>query len=186
MSIFEDSNPRELRELLRQIHAGESVLPDFQRDFVWDPNMTEELIVSIAANYPAGSLLRIRNTHNLFAYREFQGAPSPPIGGPTYLVLDGQQRLTSLYQAFYGVGDHKYFINVEQLLNGDDFEDCIFHLRANAKKIKDYEDIDGQARNRVLPLGVLWAGHGGYLSWMLDVAEREPSAESRVVVHHNL
>ncbi|MDP9372319.1 MAG: DUF262 domain-containing protein [Chloroflexota bacterium] len=76
MSLFEDSNPRELKELLGQIHAREAALPDFQRDFVWDPNATQELILSIASNYPAGSLLRIRNTQNFFACREFQGAPA--------------------------------------------------------------------------------------------------------------
>ena len=122
MSLFEDTNPRELKELLGQIHSREAALPDFQRDFVWDPNATQELIVSIASNYPAGSLLRIRNTHDLFANREFQGAP--PLGGhrPTYLVLDGQQRLTSLYQAFYGVGEHRYFLDLRRLIGGDDFE----------------------------------------------------------------
>ena len=92
MSMFEDTNAHEMKVLLAQIHSGQSALPDFQRDFVWDPSATQELIVSVANNYPAGSLLRIRNTHNLFASREFQGAP--PLAGakPTYLVLDGQQR----------------------------------------------------------------------------------------------
>ena len=51
MSLFEDTNPRDLKELLGQIHAREAALPDFQRDFVWDPYMTQELIVSIACNY---------------------------------------------------------------------------------------------------------------------------------------
>src|SRR5713226_1439380 len=127
MSLFEDTNPRELKELLLQIHSREAALPDFQRDFVWDPSATQELIVSIASNYPAGSLLRIRNTRNLFPCREFQGAP--PLNGQqtTYLVLDGQQRLTSLYQAFYGVGEHRYFLNLRRLLEGDDFEECAFH-----------------------------------------------------------
>ena len=45
MSLFEDTNPRELKELLSQIHNREAALPDFQRDFVWDPNATQELIV---------------------------------------------------------------------------------------------------------------------------------------------
>ena len=40
MSLFEDTNPRELKELLAQIHSGEAVLPDFQRDFVWDSGDT--------------------------------------------------------------------------------------------------------------------------------------------------
>lgn len=139
MSLFEDTNPRELKELLRQIHHREASLPDFQRDFVWDPNMTQELIVSIAENYPAGSLLRLRNSHNLFASREFQGAPALDGAQSTYLVLDGQQRLTSLYQAFYGVGEHRYYLNLRQLVDGADFEDCVFHLRASLKRSQQRE-----------------------------------------------
>src|SRR5437867_4121841 len=122
MSIFEDTNPRELKKVLGQIETRETALPDFQRDFVWDPNATQELIVSIANNYPAGSLLRIRNTQNLFACREFQGAPELDGHRTTYLVLDGQQRLTSLYQAFYGVGEHRYFLKLRELIDGADFE----------------------------------------------------------------
>lgn len=170
MSLFEDTNPRALKELLGQVHSNESVLPDFQRDFVWDPNATQELIVSIASNYPAGSLLRVRNTHNLFACREFQGAS--PLGNrrSTYLVLDGQQRLTSLYQAFYGVGDHRYYLNLRKLLDGNDFEECIFHLRANVKKAKHYENRGAQASELILPLGVLKGGAGDFGRWSREVA----------------
>src|SRR5690348_1127558 len=103
MNLFEDTTPKPLKQLLGEIDACEAALPDFQRDFVWEPSATQELIVSIASNFPAGSLLRIRNTHQLFAYREFEGAPKLNSYTPTYLVLDGQQRLMSLYQAFYGV-----------------------------------------------------------------------------------
>src|ERR1700675_4500632 len=113
MNLFEDTNPRALKELLAEVHNRTMVLPDFQRDFVWDPIATQELIVSIANNYPAGSLLRIKNTHNYFAYREFEGAPELNGNDVTYLVLDGQQRLTSLYQAFFGVGDHRYYLDLK-------------------------------------------------------------------------
>ena len=75
MVILEDTNPKALKELLEQIEKREAALPDFQRNFVWDPQATQELIVSIASNFPAGSLLRARNTHDLFAHRHFQGAP---------------------------------------------------------------------------------------------------------------
>lgn len=61
MSLFEDTNPRALKELLSEIHSRSTVLPDFRQDFVWEPNATQELIVSIANNYPAGSLLRVRD-----------------------------------------------------------------------------------------------------------------------------
>ena len=91
-----------LLDLLDRIHSGDMVLPDFQRDFVWEPSATKALIVSIAKNYPAASILRVRDRQRAFSSREFEGAP-PPASEHTFRVLDGQQRLTSLYQAFYAV-----------------------------------------------------------------------------------
>lgn len=126
MSLFEDTNPRALKDLLAEVHSRTMALPDFQRDFVWEPGATQELIVSIANNYPAGSLLRVRDAKRVFAAREFEGAPSLAGQKHTFLVLDGQQRLTSLYQAFYGVGEHRYYLNLNKLLDGGDFEEAIF------------------------------------------------------------
>jgi hypothetical protein len=186
MNIYEDTNPRELKDLLRQIHKGEAVLPDFQRDFVWDPYMTMELIISIAENYPAGSLLRIRNTQNLFAYREF--ASAPPLDGqkPTYLVLDGQQRLTSLYQAFYGVGENKYFLNLKAMMNGEDFEDCIFHLRASHKKTKNYEQTEVQIKELVMPLQILKSGGGEYHKWVRNISRTLEDEKERIGLEDRL
>jgi len=186
MNLYEDTNPRELKELLRQINGGEAVLPDFQRNFVWDPNMTMELIISIAENYPAGSLLRIRNTQNLFAYREFEGSPALNNLKPIYLVLDGQQRLTSLYQAFYGVGDSRYYLNLRSLLDGNDFEDSIFYIRSNHKRIKQYEDFGYQAKELILPLSVLKDGSGEYGKWVRKVARLQPNEKARVELEDSL
>ena len=121
MNLFEDTNPRALKDLLGEIHSRTTVLPDFQRDFVWEPGATQELIVSIANNYPAGSILRVRDAKRVFACREFEGAPKLDGKKHTFLVLDGQQRMTSLYQAFYGVGEHIYFLELQKLLDGADF-----------------------------------------------------------------
>ena len=105
---FEDNTLRNLLALLEEIHRGEMGLPDFQRDFVWAPPMIRELIVSVAYGTYAGSVLRIPHAQRLFTRREFQGAPPLKDCQPNFLTLDGQQRLTSLYQAFYGVGEHRY------------------------------------------------------------------------------
>src|SRR5438067_4733867 len=124
MSLFEDTNPRALKDLLTEIHNRTAVLPDFQRDFVWEPGATQELIVSIANNYPAGSILRVRDAKRVFAAREFEGAPVLADTKHTFLVLDGQQRLTSLFQAFYGVGEHRYYLDLNKLRDGADFEEA--------------------------------------------------------------
>jgi len=168
-SIFEDTNPKNIKDLLQQIQNKEAVLPDFQRDFVWDPGATAELIVSIANNYPAGSLLRIRNTHNYFTFREFEGAPSVQGTQPTYLVLDGQQRLTSLYQAFYGVGDYRYYLDLKKLLAGEDFEDALFYLKLTSKRAQSYANLTVQGKERILPLGALRSG--GLLPWILSAIQ---------------
>ncbi len=172
MSLFEDTNPRALKELLAEIHNRSTALPDFQRDFVWEPGATQELIVSIASNYPAGSILRVRDAKRVFAAREFDGAP--PLGGGkhTFLVLDGQQRLTSLYQAFYGVGEHRYFLDLGKLRDGADFEEAIFHERATTKWTKAREDFELQANELLLPLSVLKGGAGGFGQWGRKVARK--------------
>lgn len=177
MNIFEDTNPRSLNELLGEIHAGHSVLPDFQRDFVWEPRATQELVVSIANNYPAGSILRVRDSQHAFATREFEGAPKPN-QVHTYLVLDGQQRLTSLYQAFYGVGEHRYFVYLDRLISGQDFEEAIFHVKATSKWfIKRDNNFEVQAEERVLPLSVLMGLSGGFLKWEKTVRKLLPESE---------
>src|SRR5256885_13208936 len=152
MSLFEDTNPKALKDLLGEIHSRTTVLPDFQRDFVWEPNATQELIVSIANNYPAGSLLRVRDPQCFFACREFEGAPALNGHKHTFLVLDGQQRLTSLYQAFYGVGEHRYYLNLRKLLDGGDFEEAIFHVRAATNWVKARENFALQAKQLTRPL----------------------------------
>src|ERR671924_177107 len=98
-SLFEASHLCQLTELLSHIHTGKTALVDFQRDFVWKPAMTQDLIVSIAHNHAAGDIWRIRHTGREFTWREFQDSPALDGCQPTFLVLDGQQRLTSLYQA---------------------------------------------------------------------------------------
>ena len=177
VSLFEDTNPRPLKELLADLHNRTMVLPDFQRDFVWEPGATQELIVSIANNYPAGSLLRVRDAKRLFAAREFEGAP--PLNGHrhTFLVLDGQQRLTSLYQAFYGVGEHRYYLDLRKLMAGSDFEEAIFHVRASTKWARAREEFALQAEEILLPLSVLKGGAGGFGHWSRKVARQLADSE---------
>jgi len=177
MNLFEDTNPRALKELLAEVHSHTMALPDFQRDFVWEPGATQELIVSIASNYPAGSILRVRDARHFFAARAFEGAASLTAQNHTFLVLDGQQRLTSLYQAFYGVGDHRYYLNLKKLLDGSEFEDAIFHVRATTKWVTTHENLALQAKELILPLSVLKGGTGGFLQWMFLATNSMPSEE---------
>jgi hypothetical protein len=176
MTIYEDTNSKPLLDLLDRIHSGDMVLPDFQRDFVWEPSATQALIVSIANNYPAGSILRVRDRQRAFSSREFEGAPAPT-SEHTFLVLDGQQRLTSLYQAFYGVGDHRYYLDIRALIDGADFEDAIDYLRRTKGAVAKREAIEWQAEQLLMPLSTLHKGSTGFSKWASQVARTRQGVE---------
>ena len=183
MEFVESTDSKGLGTLLKGISEREIALPDFQRDFVWDPNATEELIASVANHYPAGSLLRVRNTpKGLFAHREFEGAPSlSPRAVPTFLILDGQQRLTSIYHALYGVGPHRYFLRLEELMNGAAFDDALFSLKATHQRAKKLEDEKEQMRKLIFPLSYMRNGSNGFSNWALSAAQaRVESADEQM------
>lgn len=113
----------------------------------------------------------------MFAAREFDGAPKLSGHSHTFLVLDGQQRLTSLYQSFYGVGEHRYFLYLKTLLDGGDFDDAIFHLRANSKRTKNLDDFEAQKSELILPLKELRSGSGGFMKWLISVTNQMPPEE---------
>ena len=175
MSIFE-TNPRTLKLLLTQIQGGELALPDFQRDFVWDPHAIEELIESIMKNYPAGSLLLLKHGGDGFQIREFEGAPALKSSmGTSYLVLDGQQRLTSLYQAFYGCGEHRFYLNIKELIDGGDIEAAVWHESEKKAERRGLEKIENQAEKLSCPLKFVMGE--GFDSWIDSVMELRPEKD---------
>ncbi len=176
-----ETNPKKLKEeLLNSIHTRETALPDFQRDFVWQPSQTKGLILSLAQNFPAGSLLRIESSDEMFHARAFAGAPGLNGHHPKYLILDGQQRLTSLYQALYGTGDHQYFVNLRRLAENRDLEDALFYERRE-RAVRLYGTLAVQAEKRVLPLSVIFGGDG-FHNWLDKVEEylEEHNAQSKL------
>jgi hypothetical protein len=95
---------RKLLSLLEDVRAGKLVIPDFQRDFVWTRKQIEELLNSIINRYFIGTILVLESpTSNLrFAPRVIRGVQADPKQQSTInYVLDGQQRITSLFYAFY-------------------------------------------------------------------------------------
>lgn len=91
---------RPLRDLLQQVETGKIQLPEFQRGWVWPwPNIAA-LLASISLSYPVGTVMLLKAGGDVrFKYRPIEGAEPPGAPEPESLVLDGQQRLTSLFQA---------------------------------------------------------------------------------------
>ncbi len=101
MSTVFKSNDIAISEILKGIDQGANQLPDFQRDWVWDDHRIRALIASISNSYPVGALMFLEYGGDTvrFKYRPFIGARNSR--KPDMLVLDGQQRLTSVYGAMF-------------------------------------------------------------------------------------
>ena len=101
MSTF-DSTKASLNGLLNNICDGKIQLPDFQRGWVWDDDHIRDLLVSIARSFPVGAIMLLETGGNVhFQTRPIEGIESSGAKDafPEKLILDGQQRLTTLTQA---------------------------------------------------------------------------------------
>lgn len=94
------TNPIDLYRLLDECHRGVIQLPDFQRSWVWDEERIKSLIASISRAFPIGALMSLDTGGPVnFKPRPVEGAPPETRQTtPQSLLLDGQQRMTSLYQ----------------------------------------------------------------------------------------
>ncbi len=94
------TNPVHLQELLKDCSSGELQLPDFQRSWVWDEDRIKSLIASVSQAFPVGALMTLETGGEVdFKPRPIEGAPEAANAAkPRALLLDGQQRMTSLYQ----------------------------------------------------------------------------------------
>jgi hypothetical protein len=99
MSSF-DSTKTSLPDVIKKITDGKIQLPDFQRGWVWDDEHVRSLLVSIARSFPVGAVMLLDTGGEVnFQVRPVENVDFPNgLPEPDQLILDGQQRLTSLTQ----------------------------------------------------------------------------------------
>lgn len=100
------SNDESISEILKSIHEGKVQLPDFQRGWVWEDERIRALIASISNGYPIGAamFLQTGSKEVHFKNRLVEGVDkSKESVEPERLILDGQQRTTSIYRAMYSM-----------------------------------------------------------------------------------
>src|SRR6266542_3548972 len=162
MEIIPDK--RKVIGLVEQAHEGKICLPNFQRDFVWTREEVADLVRSIVRGYFIGSLLLLRcdPANPPFAPIFLRGA-EPPYREPRpeLLVLDGQQRLSSLLYALtapdLSLKDSSqrrwFFLNLDALLSHPDSDEIVVD-RAK-RELQGLDSREGQFEQRMLPCTAL-------------------------------
>ena len=91
-----------IRKILEKIGNGSIRVPSFQRGFVWDPEAIAFFMDSLYKKYPIGAVLLWRTHERLSSERKLGRfeLPEPEKDYPVDYVLDGQQRLTSIFSVF--------------------------------------------------------------------------------------
>lgn len=139
MTTF-DSTKSALSKLLEHVSEGKIQLPDFQRGWIWDDAHIRSLLVSIARSFPIGSIMLLETGGSAkFQIRPVEGITPSTTDKIEKLILDGQQRLTSLTQVLklatpVNTKNDKgrqvklfYYINIEKARSGNSsIEDAIF------------------------------------------------------------
>lgn len=95
---------KQFSSLMDDISSGRLKIPQFQRDFVWDIKKSAGLLDSIVKGYPIGTFIFWKTKERLRSVKNIGGLelPEPPKGDFVNFVLDGQQRITSLFAALKG------------------------------------------------------------------------------------
>jgi hypothetical protein len=96
------SEPITIRKLVDRITSGDIRIPAFQRDFVWEPDQIAFLMDSIYKRFPIGTIILWKTDNRLSSEKDLGcfSLPEPRKDYPVNYVLDGQQRVTSLFSVF--------------------------------------------------------------------------------------
>lgn len=186
-----------LEKYLERTTTGIIQLPDFQRRYKWDEERVRQILVTVLRGHPMGvvMLLETGNAQVRFKPRPVEGTE---VAGaePQYLLLDGQQRLTSLTQALTGDGivhtkdargkllDRKFFINIASALaDPDRVEEAVIAVPADGKIKKnfnreivlDLSTTEKQYENGYFPLNLLYKTEG--TRWLMKYPDNEVALE---------
>lgn len=173
--------------------SGSVQLPDFQREYKWEDERIRQLLVTVLRGHPMGAvmLLETGNDQVRFKPKVITGSNAPDDVAPKRLLLDGQQRLTSLTQALSGDGvvrttdsrgklvERKYFVDIALALESEDrLDEAVLSVpgdgieRENFGRtiVRDLSSSDAQQANAIFPLSLLFAGFDTS-QWLLGLAD---------------
>ncbi|MDP3608021.1 MAG: DUF262 domain-containing protein [Methylophilus sp.] len=186
-----------LKDVLDAIARGDTQLPDFQRGWVWDDMHIKSLIASLSLSYPIGAVMFLEAGGVVpFKPRLFEGVSLHPAPKPKTLVLDGQQRLTSMYLSLRSGLPVKtrtekgadilrvYFLDMAKCLDpAEDREEAVISVPDTFRVTSDFGrkiDLDLstpalQYGQRMFPIALMFDTQG-FMQWKMGYAGHHGNA----------
>ena len=193
-----DSTSDSLMSLLNRIRECKIQLPDFQRGWVWDDERIRKLLTRISLSYPIGAVMMLDagNPDANFLTRPIEGVVNTANVKPDVLLLDGQQRLTSLFQSLIlrdavKTRDIKnneierfYYADINSMIDPNaDQEEAIISVPGTRiiKKlgnlvVADYSDRAKECENDVFPINLFFDSSEAY-AWQLTYTQNGSNVE---------
>lgn len=139
----------DIDSIRHQLENGELKVPQFQREFVWSVESSAKLMDSIVKGYPIGAFTFWKTKDRLRAVKNIGGLtlPNSPANDYVNYVLDGQQRITSIYACLKGVTVDK-----------TDYSKMYVDLTANEEDNLVILDVDGMKIDEYISLKDLLEG----------------------------
>jgi hypothetical protein len=200
-----DSTKESLLDLLNSIAQGKTQLPDFQRGWVWDDEHIRSLLASISLSYPIGAVMMLQEGgETRFKPRPVEGAQTSVAVVPERLILDGQQRLTSLFQSLKSdkvveTRDTRgknirrwYYLDINTALSeGSDREDAIIGIPENRRVenfrgelLVDCSSLEKECDAELVPLPIVFDVQR-LNTWMMSYLNRKPDQISERLARWN-
>jgi hypothetical protein len=145
--------------LFSEIENGTIKIPQFQRDFVWSKAKSAKLLDSIVKGYPIGTFIFWKTNERLRSIRNLGGVPLPETvkGDAVKYVLDGQQRLTSLFVTLKG-------LTIRREDQEEDFSKFWVDLKVGEDEEIVLMEENGHDDKRIIQLKALLSGDFAYLA----------------------
>jgi len=137
-----DNHNKKYEALFVEIDTGQIKLPMFQREFVWEKEQSAKLIDSILKGFPIGTFIFWKTKEELRSYKEVGNHKLPETSKDDYVqyILDGQQRITSLYAIRKGIRITKD----GRVIDYRDIFICLDYNSENEEQIVVTEKQDGK------------------------------------------
>ncbi len=172
MKNIESADKFHLSRLLSELKSGSFVIPDFQREFEWNASDVNDLMRSIFQDYYIGTILLWKaSDENIKILNCEPVTGHDGSGRPQHIVLDGQQRLTAMYFAFFNPDQPfpnkkrkaTFYINIEKYADRN-FDEAFHHnYSVNQNYLKK---TDQQYLEHWFPLSLLGKDHYAALDWV--------------------